>query len=159
MRQVATILEVAIVYVPVDGRFVLVQEAKPACRDLWALPGGVIEPGESVVDAVKREVREEAGIEVEPTAILGLEHVRYAPSAGSPSELKLRYLVKARLIGGTLKTVEDAESQRAQLFTMDEARQLRWRDPRYAAWAERFMAGGAELPISAYRWTVAHGEE
>lgn len=38
----------------------------------WALPGGKIEPGESIVDCLKREMREETGLEVIPKKLLGI---------------------------------------------------------------------------------------
>jgi 8-oxo-dGTP pyrophosphatase MutT (NUDIX family) len=41
-------------------------------RDVWATPGGTIEPGESPADAVVRECHEELGVLVEPAAILGV---------------------------------------------------------------------------------------
>jgi 8-oxo-dGTP pyrophosphatase MutT (NUDIX family) len=37
----------------------------------WALPGGRVDPGETAVDAARREVHEEVGLELPPAAVLG----------------------------------------------------------------------------------------
>ena len=39
---------------------------------LWSVPGGGLEPGERLDQAVVREVREETGLEVEPVALIGV---------------------------------------------------------------------------------------
>jgi 8-oxo-dGTP diphosphatase len=38
----------------------------------WALPGGMMEPGERIADCLVREVREETGLEVEPVRLVGI---------------------------------------------------------------------------------------
>jgi mutator protein MutT len=53
-------------------RVLLERRGQPPAQDSWALPGGLIELGESAEEAVVREVREECGIEVRPGPILGL---------------------------------------------------------------------------------------
>jgi ADP-ribose pyrophosphatase YjhB (NUDIX family) len=52
-----------------DGR-VLLQRRDDTGR--WGLPGGGVEPGESVRQALIREVREETGLEVEPLRLIGV---------------------------------------------------------------------------------------
>jgi ADP-ribose pyrophosphatase YjhB (NUDIX family) len=48
-----------------DGPFVLlVQRANPPLAARWSLPGGRVERGEKLADALRREVREETGLEV-----------------------------------------------------------------------------------------------
>ncbi len=47
------------------GEVLLVRRAYPPRAGEWSLPGGRLELGESLVDGVRREVREETGIEVE----------------------------------------------------------------------------------------------
>lgn len=49
-----------------DGaRIVLVRRAKPPNAGWWSLPGGAVETGESIEDALRREVLEETGLQVE----------------------------------------------------------------------------------------------
>uniref|UniRef100_A0A3Q0RB34 Nudix (nucleoside diphosphate linked moiety X)-type motif 18 n=1 Tax=Amphilophus citrinellus TaxID=61819 RepID=A0A3Q0RB34_AMPCI len=48
----------------------MVQEAKPDCYKQWYLPAGRVEVGESLEEAMKREVKEEAGFESEPITLL-----------------------------------------------------------------------------------------
>ena len=53
-----------------DGARVLLQRRDDNGR--WGLPGGAVEPGESVREALVREVREETGLEVEPLRLVGV---------------------------------------------------------------------------------------
>jgi 8-oxo-dGTP diphosphatase len=54
-----------------DGKVLLVQRARPPALGLFSLPGGVVEIGETLMEAVVREVREETSLEIEPVALAG----------------------------------------------------------------------------------------
>jgi len=57
------------VVVEKDNKFLLVQEAQEKCRGKWNLPAGHLDPGESLIEAAKREAWEESGFKVEPLEI------------------------------------------------------------------------------------------
>jgi ADP-ribose pyrophosphatase YjhB (NUDIX family) len=52
------------------GRVLLIRRGRPPGEGLWSVPGGKVEPGERLADAVAREVREETGLEVAPGALV-----------------------------------------------------------------------------------------
>lgn len=55
-----------------DGRVLLVREGKPAVAGQWNLPAGRLEPGETPVETARREAREEIGLAVTPTRLVGV---------------------------------------------------------------------------------------
>ena len=77
----------------------------------WEYPGGLIEPGESFETALKREVREESGVEIEITGFVGI------------CKNVVRNIVNidftARYVSGELTTSE--ESTEVGWFTFEEA--------------------------------------
>jgi len=54
-----------------DGRVLIVRRARPPAHGLYTLPGGGVELGETLEQAVVREVREETALEIEPIALAG----------------------------------------------------------------------------------------
>jgi len=54
-----------------DGKILVVRRARPPAHGLFTLPGGVVELGETLAQAVTREVREETGMAIEPVALAG----------------------------------------------------------------------------------------
>jgi 8-oxo-dGTP diphosphatase len=54
-----------------DGKVLLVRRARPPALGLFTLPGGGVEAGETLVEAIIREVAEETGLVIEPVAIAG----------------------------------------------------------------------------------------
>ena len=57
------------------GRFVVVRRARPPAQGLFTLPGGGVEAGETLKQAVEREMREETGLIVEPIDLAGHREV------------------------------------------------------------------------------------
>jgi 8-oxo-dGTP diphosphatase len=57
--------------VVIDGDHVLlIRRGQQPMKGQWSLPGGALEVGETLLDGVRREVREETGLEVEPVALI-----------------------------------------------------------------------------------------
>ncbi len=53
-----------------DGQVLIVRRGNEPNRGRWSIPGGVVELGETLAQAVAREVREECQLEVEPRDLL-----------------------------------------------------------------------------------------
>jgi len=58
-----------------EGRVLVVRRARKPALNLYTLPGGAVEAGETLLEAVKREVREETQLAIEPVALAGHREV------------------------------------------------------------------------------------
>jgi ADP-ribose pyrophosphatase YjhB (NUDIX family) len=58
-----------------NGKVLVVRRARKPALNLYTLPGGVVEAGETLIDAVIREVREETSLSIEPVALAGHREV------------------------------------------------------------------------------------
>src|SRR5947199_5878516 len=65
-----------------DGRVLVVRRARPPAGGLFSLPGGVVEVGETLIEAVTREVREETALSIEPVALAGYREAIYRDADG-----------------------------------------------------------------------------
>jgi|SRR5579863_9993506 len=94
-----------------EGRVLLVRRGAEPLKGQWSLPGGLVELGESLSEAIIREVREETGLTVEPIELVELldrihryeERVRY------------HYVIAdylCRVVGGELLAASDADAVR-----------------------------------------------
>jgi ADP-ribose pyrophosphatase YjhB (NUDIX family) len=65
-----------------DGRVLIVRRARPPAHGLYTLPGGGVELGETLEEAVIREVREETALEITPVALAGYRQAIARDNAG-----------------------------------------------------------------------------
>jgi ADP-ribose pyrophosphatase YjhB (NUDIX family) len=137
--RVTPVVAVAAFVFDADGRVLLIERGKPPGVGLWTVPGGRIERGETLAQAVARELREETGLvaEVGPLVCV-VERI-----ADDYHFVILDYL--ARVVGGTLAAATDARAARfvddAELSTLPVTDGLvevlaRARG-KYATWASR----------------------
>lgn len=85
--------------------------------DVWSLPAGSIEPGETPAEAAKREVYEETGLHVRPDkllAVFGGETFRYTYPDGNQVESVI-FVFECVIEGGNLEAI-DGESADLQYF-------------------------------------------
>jgi 8-oxo-dGTP diphosphatase len=57
------------------GKVLVVRRARPPAGGLFSLPGGVVEVGETLHEAVAREVREETSLTIEPVASFAISKI------------------------------------------------------------------------------------
>jgi 8-oxo-dGTP diphosphatase len=57
------------------GRLLVIRRARPPAEGRWTVPGGRVEGGERVAEAVAREVREETGLTVEVGPLVGVHEI------------------------------------------------------------------------------------
>src|ERR1051325_4955767 len=89
-----------------DGRLLLIERARDPGKGLWTVPGGRLEPRETLAQGVAREVREETGLVVEVGALACVvERI-----ADDYHYVILDYF--ARVIGGELAAASDARAAR-----------------------------------------------
>src|SRR5215470_12978688 len=65
-----------------DGKVLLVRRARAPANGLFSLPGGVVEAGETLHEALIREIREETNLTIEPVALAGFREVIARDAAG-----------------------------------------------------------------------------
>jgi 8-oxo-dGTP diphosphatase len=91
-----------------DGKILLVERGKEPLKGYWSLPGGILETGEKLEDAIRREVLEETGLEVEPLSMFEIFE-RIMPDHSGRVEyhyVLIDYL--CRPTGGRLMAASDA---------------------------------------------------
>jgi 8-oxo-dGTP diphosphatase len=105
------------------GRVLLVKRGQPPLKDRWSLPGGLVELGETVREAVAREVREETGLQADVGKLLGVFDRVVRDATG---RIQYHYVLVDFLchsVSGELKAAGDAVD--ARWFAREELLELR----------------------------------
>jgi ADP-ribose pyrophosphatase YjhB (NUDIX family) len=106
-----------------DGKVLLIERGQEPLKGWWTVPGGLVETGERLEAAVRRETLEETGLTVNPVAVAAVfQHV--TPDAEGRTEFHyviVDYLCE--LEGGTVQAASDVAQ--AGWFTPEEAKRLK----------------------------------
>lgn len=131
----------AIVVVRRGDRFLLVHECKHG--ELWYLPAGRVEAGETLMEAAVRETLEESGVPIRLTGVLRIEHTP------SDTAARLRVIFVGEPLSDTPpKSARDAESLEAAWVSLAELELYDMRGPEVRELIE-YVANGADVyPLS-----------
>lgn len=99
-----------------EGRYLALRRNQDPFRGQWNLPGGFVEAGEGGEEAIRREVREETGLEIEIAGVIGIFSSSYGEGEEALPILDIAY--RARLAGGQLAVAP--ESSEAAWFALDD---------------------------------------
>jgi ADP-ribose pyrophosphatase YjhB (NUDIX family) len=93
------------------GRLLL---AKRTDNELWTIPGGTMEPGETIAETAVREVKEETGINVEIVSLVGIYTNPGHVVEYSDGEVRQQFSVcfVCRRLGGELATSDETSEVR-----------------------------------------------
>jgi len=110
-----------------DGKILCVEENKKFPDDpevVLVTPGGHLEPDESIINGILREVREETGYTVEPVDLIGVYQNNY--THGGPS---IKFAFRANVVSEETVPVEDESVLRVLWVPKDELQKRRkeWR--------------------------------
>ena len=120
-----------------DGRILLARRAHEPDQGKWDLPGGFLNEGEDPQDGLRRELLEEASLDVEPVEFFDVVVDRYGDEHVAPWTLNLYW--KCRVLSGTPTPADDVAELRwfgrdelppsAELAFENNAKVIsRWRD-------------------------------
>jgi len=90
-----------------DGKILLVERAKDPLKGYWSLPGGILETGEKLEEGIRREVREETGLEVDGLSVFEIFERIMPDAEGRPEYHYVLIDYLCRPAGGRLRAASD----------------------------------------------------
>src|SRR3954469_2126001 len=121
-----------------EGRVLIARRAKGASTGAFTLPGGVVEAGETLHQAIIREVREETGIAVEPIALAGQREFITRDADGRVSRHFVILCFACRWLAGEGTPL------------LEELSELRWLEPAEISGLKTTTEGLADIVASAF---------
>jgi len=109
-----------------DGKVLAVRRARNPAIDLYTLPGGVVEIGETLTEAAVREVREETALDIETIALAGHREVIVRDAQDRIERHFVILCFAARWIAGDIVLNEELDD--ARWLTPAELSDLRTTD-------------------------------
>jgi 8-oxo-dGTP diphosphatase len=132
---------VSAIVVDEGGRLLLARRAFEPDAGLWDTPGGFLEEGEDPLAALRRELREETGLEIEPRSFLGAYMDTYGEGPEAGSVLNLAW--EASVVSGEMQAADDVSELRwfppEELPAEDELA-FHWLAPFLREWAQGRLA-------------------
>jgi 8-oxo-dGTP diphosphatase len=90
-----------------DGHVLIVRRGRPPAHGLYTLPGGGVELGETLEEAIIREVREETGLEIVPLELVGFRQAIVRDAEGRVERHFVILPFAARWIQGEISLNEE----------------------------------------------------
>jgi UDPglucose 6-dehydrogenase len=94
------------------GKILLIKRRLHPFKDLWSLPGGYVEYGETIENAARREIKEECGLNIQLSRIVGV----YSNPKRHPWKHVIATCYTAKIIGGKIKT--ESREGKAKFFEL-----------------------------------------
>ena len=119
-----------------ERRVLLARRAAAPYQGFWDIPGGFLEEGEHPIAGLRRELKEETGLEIEPERFLGIWMDRYGGDSTAEATLNLYWT--ARVVGGEAAPADDVS-------------ELRWFDRDDLPAADELAFENVPLVLAAWR--------
>jgi 8-oxo-dGTP diphosphatase len=95
-----------------DGRVFIARRARGPALGVWTMPGGMVEAGETLAEALKREIVEETSMDIEPVALAGHREVVVRDQDGKVSRHFVIMCFASRWIGGETRLNDELDESR-----------------------------------------------